>query len=152
VNDEQKKLVAEAKDYHAKSTKGDWTTDGGRIVTTSEPIVNDPYRADQDDRQCADVCEVLHPGADIFANGTAEAIAHAHNNMPALIAIIEEQEAAHQAERKLWRQYASAKAALDHGNLHGIPYAKQIALRDNAILALIDLDAWAIEPVASSSE
>jgi hypothetical protein len=106
VNDEQKKLVQSAKDHHAKSTKGDWKTwgmsvmadvDGTSNVDTAITVCGTYYN-DENGRP---------------RTNDADFIAHAHNNITALIAIIEEQEAGYEAqlrlvaeERDAWKEYA----------------------------------------------
>lgn len=145
MNEEQKKLVQAAKDYHAKSTKGDWKTWGMTVMADVDGTSN----VDTAKRVCrtSSVDEHGHP-----RTYDANSIAHAHNNMPALIAIIEEQEAAHQAERKLWQEYVSAALMITRCTLSDALIRKEHERQRKAVDALIALDAWPTPPLASSSE
>jgi hypothetical protein len=146
VNDEQRRLVQAAKDHHAKSTKGDWKTWGMNVM------------ADVDGTSNVDTAKPVCKTFSLDEHGhprtfDANFIAHAHNNMPALIAIIEEQEAAHQAERKLWQEYVSAALMLTHCHcLSTALIRKEHARQREAADALIALGAWPSPPLASSSE
>lgn len=86
MTDEFKRLVEDAEARASKATPGPWETDGGRVVVTATPI---------DDEDAVDVCEVLHRGNDAgaFGDHTAQFIAHARQDVPALCAAVRELDA-----------------------------------------------------------
>ena len=104
MNDEQKKLVQAAKERADKATLGPWSVYSAKVGTF---MGNEVSVDATNGEEGSWVSAIITQGYWISLDGDvtlpdAEFIASARQDIPALIAIIEEQEAAHQAERKLW--------------------------------------------------
>jgi hypothetical protein len=162
VNDVQKKLIAEAKERADKATAGPWRQ-------------GDTDDNDLGDADCAYFPNGQWIGGPLECEEDAAFIANARQDIPALIAIIEEQEAAHakeqiswrdalcailkeqeaahQTERKLWQ---TLMLELDERKRN--PLLNSIAIRESnmaireAMQALHALGAFPILPEVSSSE